>query len=186
MIRRFVVLLLAAIPVATLDGQPTGRRGGGMSPDPVRMQQGAQRLQAFVDSVVRVRLSPTDEQFTRIREVATRIEGERRELRMEEMRTRIDLRDELNATTVNEQRVTEMLERMIRVEKKRSELLEREQRELAKFLSPSQRARYLALQDELRRSMQEMQRTRMAEQPGGPGGPGRRGPPPEKRVPPPR
>ena len=39
--------------------------------------------------------------------------------------------------------------------------MEQEQRELAKFLSPSQRARYFGLQDELRRGMQDLQRRRM-------------------------
>ena len=49
---------------------------------------------------------------------------------------------------------------MTRFERRRLELQEREQRELARFLTATRRARYIGLQDELRRSMQDLQRRR--------------------------
>ena len=78
------------------------------------------------------------------------------------MTTRFAMRQELLAgEKANEARVAELLDRMPRFERRRLDLMEQEQRELAKFLSPTQRARYIGLQDELRRSMQDLQRRRM-------------------------
>jgi Spy/CpxP family protein refolding chaperone len=178
---RFLMAMLLVAPVAVLDGQPPGSRGGGGAqtrrpPD--------QRLQQFVDSMVRVRVAPTDEQLARMREVATKHERERREIRMSDGRARVELRTQLAASSVNEQRVSELLDQIAKMERQRLDLMEREQRELAKFLSPSQRARLLGLQDELRRNMQDMQRNRLGLDKPDDGG-GHRGPP-DRRSPPPR
>lgn len=186
--RMVLMAALLVAPVVAIDAQP-GRGGpdrGGMrgQPTPQQRQQLEQRLQAYIDSIVQVRLSPTEEQFAKLRDVATRIERERRELRMEEGQMRVELRRELMASTINEEKITELLDRMPRMERRRLDLMEREQRELAKFLSPSQRARYVALQDELRRNMQEMQRSRLDGDTAHKGGRG--GPPGGHRVPPPR
>jgi len=82
--------------------------------------------------------------------------------RREEMQTRKAMREELLAgDNANVSKVADLLEQMPRLERRRIELMEQEQRELSKFLSPVQRARYFALQDELRRNMQELQRRRM-------------------------
>jgi hypothetical protein len=95
-------------------------------------------------------------------DLATRMEDDRRTLRNEELTTRFALRQELLAgDRVNESRVADMLDKLPKLERKRVDLLEQEQRDLSKFLTASQRARYFALQDELRRSMQEMQRRRI-------------------------
>jgi periplasmic protein CpxP/Spy len=53
------------------------------------------------------------------------------------------------------------LEQLPKYERRRLDLMEREQRELARFLSPVQRAKYIGLQDELRRTMQDVQHRRM-------------------------
>ena len=175
---RFLVAMLLVTPFAALDGQPAGSRGVGGAQ--VRRPPD-QRLQAFIDSMVRVRVAPTDEQLARMRDVATRHERERREIRMNDGRARVELRSQLAASTVNEQRVSELLDQIAKMERQRLDLMEREQRELAKFLSPSQRARLLAMQDELRRNMQDMQRNRLGldrpDSGGRHGPPGRRPPP---------
>ena len=137
-----------------------GRPGGARINDSPRAQI-ERRLQDRINQVVRQRLALTDEQFARLREVASKIEDDRRALRTDEAITRFSMRQELLAgDRVNEARVTDLLAKMPQLERRRLELMENEQRELAKFLSPTQRARYLGLQDELRRSMQELQRRR--------------------------
>lgn len=161
---------LALSPVAAQRGAP----GGPMRTADV--QQGAQpprltpekraamerQLQARINNVIRQRLALSDDQFGKLQEVANHIEDDRRTLRNDELTTRFALRQELLAgDRVNETRVGELLDKLPKLERRRVELIEQEQRELAKFLSPSQRARYFALQDELRRNMQEMQRRRM-------------------------
>ena len=140
---------------------PRGRQGAARLDDAQRGQL-ERRLQDRINQVVRVRLALTDDQFDKLRTVASRVEADRRALRNEEMTTRFAMRQELLAgEKANEARVAELLDRMPRFERRRLDLMEQEQRELAKFLSPTQRARYIGLQDELRRSMQDLQRRRM-------------------------
>ncbi len=120
------------------------------------------RFKERIDAIVTQRLRLTDEQQVKLREVASRTEETRRVLRREEFVLRTALRDEMKAgEKANEARVDDLLEQMPRLERRKLELMESEQRDLAKFLSPTQRARYFGLQDELRRGMQDLQRRRM-------------------------
>ena len=150
-------------------GGPSGVHGGQseQSGQPPRMSSDGRaamerQLQARINNVIRERLALNDEQFGKLQEVASHIEDDRRTLRNDELTTRFALRQELLAgDRVNESRVGELLDKLPKLDRRRVDLIEQEQRELAKFLSPSQRARYFALQDELRRNMQEMQRRRI-------------------------
>ena len=120
------------------------------------------QLKARINNVIRERLALNDEQFGKLQDVASHIEDDRRTLRNDELTTRFALRQELLAgDRVNESRVGELLDKLPKFDRRRVDLIEQEQRELSKFLTPSQRARYFALQDELRRNMQEMQRRRI-------------------------
>jgi Spy/CpxP family protein refolding chaperone len=153
-------------------GQAEAQGGGGMRPgardvpprglggqQAARRERLEQRLQQRIDQVVRERLALTDEQVAKLREAAGKIDADRRGLQREELSTRAAIRAELLAgEKANEARVAELLDRIPKLERRRIDLMEQEQRELAKFLTASQRARYVGLQDELRRSMQDMQR----------------------------
>lgn len=142
------------------------------------------RFEQRIDAILRQRLRLSDEQQEKLREVASRTEESRRVLRREEFALRTSLRTEMQAgEKANEEKVSDLLEQMPRLERRKLELMESEQRDLAKFLSPTQRARYFGLQDELRRGMQELQRRRMTSADSTAGamegrGARRRGPPP--------
>lgn len=152
----------AARPVQAQGTPPANADGRGMRPDDPRRAELEKRFQQRVETMVRQRLQLTDDQASKLREVASRTEAARRTLRRDEMIARRAMREELLAgDNANEAKVSELLDQMPRFERRRLDLLEQEQRELARFLSPVQRARYFALQDELRRGMQELQRRRM-------------------------
>lgn len=120
------------------------------------------RFKERIDAIVKERLRLTDDQQVKLREVASRTEEARRVLRHEEYVLRMSLREEMKAgEKASEAKVGELLDQMPRLERRKLDLMESEQRDLAKFLSPSQRARYFGLQDELRRGMQDLQRRRM-------------------------
>lgn len=167
-------LVAAATPFAAITAQTTppvtppapvqgarGERGGSRAPQRAQMER---QLENRINNIVRTRLGLNDDQFSQLRMISTRMESERRTLRREEMTTRSELRRQLLAgETANESQIAELLERLPRIERRRIDMLEQEQRELARFLQPSQRARYFALQDELRRNLQEGQRRRMGE-----------------------
>jgi len=177
----------AGPPGAGLRTAVAGQQERPVRPTAERRAAVERLLQARIDGVIRQRLALNDEQFAKLQEVASHIEDDRRTLRNDELTARFALRQELLAgDRVNEARVGELLDKLPKFERLRVELIEQEQRELSKFLSPSQRARYFALQDELRRNMQEMQRRRIGLDGGAPdsaGGPpqrlrGRSGRPP--------
>lgn len=161
-------LLLTAPTLSAQGGPPGGPPGGTRSRSGYSGAQRAQELERQfrerLDSLVRVRLQLTDEQHSRLREVASRTEQERRTLRGEEVRIRLALRRELMAgDKANEARVAELLDQVPVLERRRLEVSEQELKELSRFLSAVQRARYFALQEQLRWSMQDMQRSRMGD-----------------------
>jgi Spy/CpxP family protein refolding chaperone len=166
--------------------QPPGRGRGAM---PRRLADRAdspeRRFEQRLDSIVMQRLALSEEQRVRVREVASRTEKSRRQLRLEEIDVRLAMRREMLAgDKADEARVAQLLDAIPQLERRRVDLLDQEQRELATVLSPIQRARYFALQDELRRGLQELQRRRLGarddrEPPGSPAArrDGRRPPP---------
>ncbi len=160
------VSVLCGLSLSAQGGPPiAGRadgRAGALRPKVDARALLEQRLQDRVNEIVRTRLALSDEQFQQLLELSTRAEAEKRALRRDEVDTRVALRRELLAgDRVNESRVSELLDKLPRLERRRIDLMEAEQKDLARFLSPSQRARYFALQDELRRNMQDMQRRRL-------------------------
>ncbi|MBL0939649.1 MAG: hypothetical protein IBJ03_12185 [Gemmatimonadaceae bacterium] len=168
-----VMVLLSSTSASAQGGGPPPQRGGFNN---ARAQELEKRFRERLDSTVKHRLALTEEQHGRLREVASRTEQERRILRRDEMRIRTELRRELTAgDKVNEARVGELLDQVPVLERRRLEVSEQELRELAKFLSPVQRARYFALQEELRNNMIEFQRRRMEDEKNGKRGGDERG-----------
>lgn len=169
--RRTAVALAVAFVVAA--GSPIVVRAQGGPPRvndrAATPRMNAQQREALekrfterIDALVKERLRLTDEQQVKLREVASRTEESRRVLRREESVLRTALRNEMTAgEKANEAKVGELLDQMPGLERRKLELMESEQRDLAKFLSPTQRAQYFGLQDELRRGMQDLQRRRM-------------------------
>ncbi|WP_309669266.1 hypothetical protein [Gemmatimonas sp.] len=164
MVAAALVLTIGSPIGAVAQGTPphgTGRSGASRMNDPQRDVL-EKRFKQRIDAIVKERLRLTDDQQSKLREVASRTEQSRRVLRREEFVLRTSLREEMKAgKNANEVRVGELLDQMPRLERRKLDLLESEQRELAKFLSPTQRARYFGLQDELRRGMHDLQRRRM-------------------------
>ena len=159
----WITLALGDTLEAQATFQPPGRARGGM---PRRLIDRAdsleRRFEQRLDSIVTLRLALTEEQRTRVRDVASRTERARRQLRLEEVEVRVAMRRELlSGDKANEARVAQLLDAIPQLERRRADLLDQEQRELAGVLSPVQRARYFALQDELRRGLQELQRRRL-------------------------
>ncbi|HEX4935199.1 MAG TPA: Spy/CpxP family protein refolding chaperone [Gemmatimonadaceae bacterium] len=146
-----------------------------------------QRFRERFEGVLKERLALSDEQLQQMRAVNARLDGKRRELFAEERDVRRAMRDALQGPEdpATQERVAQLMERALRVQRARLDLLESEQRELAAFLTPVQRARFLGLQEQLRRRAEEMRRRAEGDtlddaMPGGPPG-GRRMRPPLRR-----
>jgi hypothetical protein len=136
---------------------------------PGRRQALEQRVRQQMAAVVQQRLRLNADQMRRLGEVNRDMEAQRRVLNQQERDVRLGLRAEvMRGDSANQDRVARYVDQLIDVQRRRIELLSREQRALAAFMTPTQRAQYLAIQDQLRRRMEDMRGRRR-------GGPARRG-----------
>jgi hypothetical protein len=66
-----------------------------------------------------------------------------------------------NAETADAKQVDQLLQKMVDIQKRRVQLLDTEQRDLAAIMTPIQRAKYMALQEQVRRRLEQMRQRRM-------------------------
>lgn len=143
---------------------------GSAAAQPPRMRQAPgdrqaleQRFRERLAAVMRERLGLSDEQVTRLAQVNERLDQQRREMFREEVELRRQMRRAVREdSSASPADVSGLLDRVIRLQHRKADLLEAEQKELATFLSPVQRARYLGMQEQLRRQMEEMRERREA------------------------
>jgi hypothetical protein len=103
------------------------------------------------------RLGLTDAQLDRLEKTNARFAPQLRQLVMQEREIRRQLRQEMTAgNSANQQHVSDLLDGALRVQKQRIAIVESEQKELAGFLTPVQRARYIALQAQFRKRAEEL------------------------------
>src|SRR5688572_19920864 len=128
-------------------------------PPTERRQQLERQLRERTGEVVKRRLGLTDAQMSRLQATNRQFEQQRMALFVRERETRRALRQEVMASErANESKVAQLIDETLALERQRLDLLQNEQRELAKFLTPVQRAKLLGLQAELRRRSQDMRR----------------------------
>lgn len=145
---RFVIVAaLIAVASASLSAQQ-------VAPQRAALEE---RFRERTAEVVRRRLQLNDDQMTRLRATNQQFDRQRMTLVADERQARQALRAELVAgDAANQQKVAALLDQLMRVQRRRLDLVENEQRELAKFLTPVQRAKYFALQNEIRKRMEEL------------------------------
>lgn len=146
-------LALAIIAGAT-DGFAQPVEGGPPTP---RREALERQLRNRTGEMVKRRLDLTEVQMSRLQATNRQFEEQRMALFTRERETRRALRQEmLGGDKANQTKVAELLDQTLQLERQRLDLLQNEQRELAKFLSPVQRAKLLGIQTELRRRAQDM------------------------------
>lgn len=168
---RMILLALAAALLVGGDAfAQEARRPPG---DPSRQTLEARVRERFATAVQR-RLALSDDQVAKLRETNARLEGRRRDVARTERETRMALRRELmRGDSADQEAVRRGTETLIRLRREQVTLLEEESKALGEFLTPVQRARYFAMQEELRMRMNEMRRGQGGMR-GAPGGRGMR------------
>lgn len=158
--RLSLLLALAFVPVAGASAQRVAPGGRGAQGDPAARRVLEQRFRERFEQVLKQRLSLSDSQLARVVAVNARLDARRRELFTEERAVRGEMRDAMKGgdDAASQEQVAKLLERAMKVQRARLELVETEQRELSAFLTPLQRARYLGLQEQLRRRIDDMRR----------------------------
>lgn len=154
------VLLAFAAPVLT--AQPPG-------PPPADRDSLESRVRQRMEQVLKRQLGLNDEQMRRLGATNRRFANQRRDLLIRERQVRLGLRDEieLGDSTRNPQ-VAKLLDEMLQLQRQRLDLLESEQKELASFMTPHQRAKYFGMEEQIRRRVEEM-REQGGRQPAGAG-----------------
>ena len=117
-----------------------------------------QALRQRMAAITKQRLALSDEQMTQLEQSNSRFAPQMMQLLGNERETRRQLRLELTSATPNQQHVSALIDQTLNLQKQRVSIMEAEQKDLARFMTPVQRAQYVALQAEFRRRAQEMAR----------------------------
>jgi protein CpxP len=135
-----------------------GAQQPGAAPDPgARRAVLEQRLRERTAQMVKQRLRLTDDQLKRLQQTNASLEKQRTELFSHERDVRRELRQQLLlGDSANQNKVSQLLDQSMQIERQRLDLRQSEQRELAKFLTPVQRAKLVTLQMGIRRRTQEL------------------------------
>lgn len=152
-----LALLVLASSVAAAQDPPRGRGRRGGPPGGESMRGGGQQAaRQAIERVIRNQVQPTDAQMKQLQAIDARFEPERIRLVREEMTVRQQLRQAmLDSANIDEARIGQLLDQMVTFPGKRAAIMEAEQRELAGVLTPLQRAKYQAIQEQLRRRIEQ-------------------------------
>ncbi len=145
----FAIVLTASL---TLGGSAGAQGGAQQQNRPVLEQQLRERMA----TITRQRLQLDDAQMSKLQAVNTRFAPQMAALATQERQTRQQLRQQLTATTPDQTQVASLIDNLLRLQKQRIGLLESEQKDLSAFLTPVQRAKYMALQTEIRRRADQL------------------------------
>lgn len=111
--------------------------------------------------LVRQRVGLSEAQMDRLVPLTQRYEQQRRQLQMDERDARLSLREIMrDEQTADAKQVDQLLQKLVDVQKRRALLLESEQRDLAAIMTPVQRAKYMAVQEQVRRRLEQMRQRR--------------------------
>jgi Spy/CpxP family protein refolding chaperone len=154
-----MLAVLVVSPLSTGAAQRGARQGGAGR---VNRQQLEQNFRVQLANLLRTQLGLTDEGMRQLSDVNQRFDRQRRDMLRREMQTRRSLRDEvLKHDSADAGRIEQLLTEQFKIERERIDLTEAEQRELSKFLTPVQRAKYLGVQEQVRRQMDQLRGPRM-------------------------
>ena len=167
-----LVAMLVVTPLANgaaQGGEPQGGRQRQGGPGRMNREQMEQNFRAQLASLLKTQLGLNEDGMRQLSEVNQRFDRQRRELVRREMMTRRGMREEaLRGDSANGARIDQLMADQFKIDRERIDLTEAEQRELAKFLTPVQRAKYLGVQEQIRRQMDQMRGRRGGMPPGDP------------------
>jgi len=116
--------------------------------------------QQFRERVARLtqdRVGLTDAQMAQLEQSNARFAPQLSQVAAQERETHRQLRLEMTSGgQPNQQHVSDLIDASLQLQKQRIAIVEAEQKELGRFMTPVQRARYIGLQQQFRRRAQEL------------------------------
>jgi Spy/CpxP family protein refolding chaperone len=160
--RKVPLLSLALILAASeLTAQGVRRREDAPAQNAPRRQQLEAQLRQGLWRITKNRIGLTDDQMAKLAEASVPFDAQRRQLAIQERDERVALRREILAgKSANQSRIAASLDRVLDARRRRAMLQIDEQRALAAFMTPLQRAKYAALQEQLRRRAENLRQRR--------------------------
>lgn len=158
---RLMAFLVLALPAA-LSAQaraPRQREGAAPPGDSAAPRRAnlERQVRERMARVTKERLDASDEQMAKLEATNRKYDEKRRILVEQERDIRMSLRDEmLHPDSARQGQIAALLDRVIKVQRQRVDVSEQEQKELSGFLTPLQRAKYFALEQQVRQRMQQM------------------------------
>ena len=149
-----------------LEGNGLGQGAAGAAGQQALARQVRQRFAI----VIRRQLNLTDDQARQLQGVEQRYQQQRSILLRDERATRLGLAASMQDTagTPDQAKIARYLDELVQSQHRRAALLDSEQRDLAAFLTPLQRAKYQALHEQLNQRIRQMRQNARG---GGPGAP---------------
>jgi hypothetical protein len=126
-----------------------------------RRQQLEQQIRRGLWRVAKERIGFNDEQMLQLERTSQRFDVRRRELAQQEKAQRVALRAQILAdSSANQTEIAAALDKLHELQRQRLDMQADEQKEFATFMTPLQRAKFLALQEQVRKRLQELVRAR--------------------------
>jgi hypothetical protein len=145
--------LALALGGAAANAQPVKAPVTTKASRPVLEQQFRERVAQLTQN----RVGLNDAQMAQLEQSNSRFAPQLAQVATQERETRRQLRVEMTSSgQPNQQHVSDLLDASLRLQKQRIAIIEEEQKDLARFMNPVQRARYIALQQQFRRRAQEL------------------------------
>jgi hypothetical protein len=157
---------------AALKAERQAQRNDSAPPLGERALLQRQVRQAWIGNVRR-QLNLNNEQMRTLNQVNAKYERQRGDIQRDERQARLGLKAAMEDTAATDQnaRIEQQMNALVGAQRRRADLFENEQKELAGFLTPLQRARYSVMQERLQQRLQQL-RQNQRDAPAGP-------PPPE-------
>jgi len=141
-----------------------GMQAAGLGPQ--NRAQLEQQVRERLGNRLKIELGLSDAQVAKVGETNRKFEEKHRILLDQERDVRMSIRDEmLRGDTTRQAQVSALLDRIIRNERLRVDLMEQEQKDLATVLNPMQRAKYFGIQEAVRKRVQQMRQQKLQGQP---------------------
>lgn len=159
----FGLPVIASLPMpAAAQRRPEGAaRAQSGARTPARRQQMERQLRQRLWKVTKEQVGLTDAQMSKLGETTHRFDARRRTLNQQERAERGVLRQQILAgDRADQKRIAAALGHVLQLQRQRVDLQAEEQRELSGFMTPLQRARFAALQEEVRRRVESLRRQR--------------------------
>lgn len=123
----------------------------------------AKALRERWQQIVHDKLALTDVQMRQLQETTRHFNAQRQTLNQAERAIRKEMRDQVTGVTpTDDKHLAAMIDTVLDLQRQRLELTRNEQRELSLFLTPLQRVKYLALQEQLRQQIERLRQAALA------------------------